>query len=111
MINTRTSVARLGRMALTTGTAFALLTALPMSSAQAATGSFDYQSATGESFQITDPNSDTCYSLTEAVGTSNGTDERATIYSDANCEQETVTLTPGQVSTFGAPQHGVRFSS
>ncbi|QIB41950.1 hypothetical protein [Streptomyces aureoverticillatus] len=112
MTKTRITAPRPGRLALAAGAALALLVALPMSSAHAASGSFLYESTTGESLRIDDPILGKCYGLYKAKGASNQTNATATIFFDANCEREWGSLQPGGYSSnFLATLYSVRFGS
>ncbi|MFE6848633.1 hypothetical protein [Streptomyces sp. NPDC057686] len=108
----RNPATRLGRLALAAGAALTIFTALPMSSAHAASGSFLYESTTGESLRIDDPVLGKCYGLYKAKGASNQTNATATVFYDANCERDWGSLQPGGYSSnFLATLYSVRFGS
>ncbi|MEU2871566.1 hypothetical protein ABZ769_20490 [Streptomyces olivoreticuli] len=108
----RIPATRLGRLALTAGAALALFTALPMSSAYAASGTFFYHSSVGD-FKITDPPLGVCEPVHGgATSASNQTNATATLYFDSNCGNPWGSLQPGQFTSFsGDLPNSVRFGS
>ncbi|MEV6951189.1 hypothetical protein [Streptomyces sp. NPDC051183] len=103
--------ARLGRVALAVGTALALFTALPASSAHAATGTFFYHSPESGDLEMEDPDNDECRLLLQgATSASNQTNASAALYFDRGCEEPRSTLRPGQTARFSVSiPHSVKF--
>ncbi|MEV4504601.1 hypothetical protein [Streptomyces klenkii] len=108
----RIPATRLGRLALTAGTALALFTTLPMSSAHATTGTLFYSSSVGD-FQIKEPPLRTCEPLHGgATNASNQTNATATLYFDSSCGSPWGSLQPGKFTSFvGDLPDSVRFGS
>ncbi|MEU7576668.1 hypothetical protein AB0B50_03570 [Streptomyces sp. NPDC041068] len=105
------STARLVRAALALGAALAVFTALPTSTAYAATGTFFYHSPESGDLEMTDPGNGECRLLLQgADSASNQTDTIATVYFDQGCEESAGTLLPGGSQGFPEPiPHSVMF--
>ncbi|MCD9142889.1 hypothetical protein [Streptomyces albireticuli] len=96
------ALTRLGRVAVAAGAALVLVTGLS-TSAQAATGPFDYVSVTHGDLTLDDPDNDVCFLLPGgALRATNGTNTRATLYAEpGDCESQVVgTLQPGMARNF-----------
>ncbi|GGY01218.1 hypothetical protein [Streptomyces hiroshimensis] len=107
------TLTRLGRVATTVGAALVLATGLS-TSAQAATGQFDYASANGEDLTFDNPRNGECFLLVGgALRADNDTDTRATFYEEpGDCESRVVgTLQPHMARSFqgGTIPHSVKF--
>ncbi|MFK0118466.1 hypothetical protein [Streptomyces sp. NPDC090994] len=96
-------IARLGRLGLAVGTAAALAVGLT-SSAQAATGTIRYFSASGQAFQIVNPPDNVCLNLqVRAQLLANNTNKTVSYFFDANCANFTGNLPPGHAVAFNNP--------
>ncbi|MEW2529170.1 hypothetical protein [Streptomyces sp. NPDC047071] len=104
MTATRTTSARSTRAALAAAAALAVFTALPASTAHAATGTFFYHSSQSGDLEIEDPDNGECYLLLQgATSVQNDTDADARVYYDQGCEELADTLAPGVGRTFTDP--------
>ncbi|WP_369141815.1 hypothetical protein [Streptomyces sp. R44] len=104
MTTTRLTSARVGRATLAAAAALAVFTALPASTAHAATGTFFYHSSQSGDLEIEDPDNGECYLLLQgATSVHNRTDAVARVYYDQGCEKLADTLVPGDGRTFTDP--------
>lgn len=88
MITTRMTSAHIKRAVLAGATALAVLTAMPTSSAHAATGTFSSHSPESGDLEINNPGNGECYLLLQgADSATNGTDTTATVFYDRGCEE------------------------
>ncbi|MFF4222539.1 hypothetical protein ACFYZH_06680 [Streptomyces abikoensis] len=104
MTTTRLTSARVGGAALAAAAALAVFTALPASTAYAATGTFSYHSSQSGDLELDAPDNGECYLLLQgATSVRNRTDAGARVYYDQGCEELADTLVPGDGRTFTDP--------
>ncbi|MGW2952833.1 hypothetical protein [Streptomyces eurythermus] len=104
MTTTCLTSAHVGRVALAAAVALAVFSALPASTAHAATGTFFYHSSQSGDLEINEPDNGECYVLLQgATSVSNRTDAVARVYYDQGCEEVADTLVPGDGRTFIDP--------
>ena len=97
-------VSRLGRAALTVGSALALLVTVSIGDAHAATGTFFYHSPESGDLEFSNPDNGECRLLLQgADSATNNTNTRATLYFDRGCEEPAGTMAPGEHRTFADP--------
>ncbi|MFI8930932.1 hypothetical protein ACIG3E_25105 [Streptomyces sp. NPDC053474] len=111
MTATRMTSARIGRAALAAAAALAVFTALPASTAHAATGTFFYHSPQSGDLEIEEPDNGECYLLLQgADSVYNGTDTEATVYYDRGCEEAADIVEAGEERGYFEPlPHSVMF--
>lgn len=99
------------RTAVTIGTALTLFTGLA-TSAHAAGGEFTYVNVNGDDFVLENPANNECFLLLSgAIRARNGSNTRAALFAERDCEGPSqLVLRPGVSARFGAAvPHSVRF--